>query len=241
VQVRDGTNAVTATASVAIRNVAPSVGPVEVRLTGDADVVLRVAGEKYHDVSAILYRNGTAVGNATIVRLPGSPDAQSARLGHVRASDGIYSVQVVYTPEDDPPNGQTWGATPAWIVLDQGTVQTSLHHTFNARHPDTWVWSVGDLGGYLEPSGLTFAVSVRDPGSDDLVLAWDFGDGGIETQIFLANPATGPDPYPSPDVNPRSITAIATHSYAAAGTYEVKLTVSDDDGGIAVITLTVTG
>ena len=231
----------TATTSVTVANVPPRIDTIRVTAVhAGADVWVRVAGEKFHDVTAVLFRNGTAIGNATITRRPGSPDAQSARVGRIDAANGTYSMEVSYAPENDPVNGKPWGATPAWIVLDAGSVQTSLHHTFNARHPDTWTWSVDDLGQHLEDSSVALTVGVDDPGSDDLTLAWEFGDGESETQVFLADPASGPDPFPSPELNPRSIVATASHAYAISGTYVVTLTISDDDGGAIVRTAVVT-
>jgi PKD repeat protein len=60
---------------------------------------------------------------------------------------------------------------------------------------------------------LTFTGSAYDPGlADSHSYAWDFGDGISATgSLTLA------------------------HSYAASGTYNVTLTVADDDGGLGVI------
>jgi len=136
-------------------------------------------------------------------------------------------------------NGQVWGATPTWLILEQGGTEKRLYHTFNARHEDTWVWTV-DLSAYLGASGVDLTANATDPGSDDLTLSVDWGDGTVEVFEFPNDPAVFPDPDPSPEANPRSITATATHEYAAAGRYWITVTVEDDDGGSAVMTMPVT-
>ena len=46
----------------------------------------------------------------------------------------------------------------------------------------------------------------------------------------------GPDPYPSPGgISPFTATDSARHIFPVAGNFDVRLTVSDDDGGRAEI------
>jgi len=229
----------TDTLHVSVANVAPAIGPVNVTVTGEADLVLRVAGEKFHDVTATLTCGGNITSTATIVRTRGSPDAQSKSLGTVSPTLGRCDAEVVYTPLDDPVNGQVWGATPAWLILAQDGNETRLHHTFNVRHADTWVWTVEDLGPYVAPAGVELRFTATDPGSDDLAVTVDWGDGTIDTFLFPNNVSVVPDPDPSIEVNPRAITATATHAYPAAGTYTITVTVADDDGGVATASLSV--
>ena len=71
----------------------------------------------------------------------------------------------------------------------------------------------------LSSSGLTVTPTntSSDPDGDSLTYAWDWGDSSA------ASSGTSP-----------------SHTYAAAGTYSVKLTASDGRGGSAVKTLSVT-
>jgi hypothetical protein len=78
-----------------------------------------------------------------------------------------------------------------------------------------------------------------DPGSDDLTFTWEFEFGPTITKIFYNN-GMGLDSHPSPEINPMDIIESASHVYGDNGVFAVILTVEDDDGGIAVITLNVT-
>ncbi|MFQ5909874.1 MAG: PKD domain-containing protein [Thermoplasmata archaeon] len=105
--------------------------------------------------------------------------------------------------------------------------------------PDN-IWLAKDLAdainnGELIPYALiTATVTASDPGSDDLFITWGWGDGH-ETEHVYYNDGVGPDPYPSPEINPVLVTDTANHSYASPGTYLIILTVADDDGGHVIV------
>jgi len=219
--------------NVEVHNAPPAfVGNVKAYATGD--LTLRVAGEKWHDVELRLYDNGVGVGVASVTRYPGSPDRQSATIEDVviELFNGNLVAVVEYTPWDDPISGTINGANPAWLIFTPqgGGEEIRLHHTFNVRHPETWVWTVADFFTYLVGVNLTFETTASDSGSDDLAFEWDLGDGTL-TQHLYCNSAQCPDPYPSPEVNPREITDKTVHSYDSPGIYTTTLRVSDDDGG----------
>ncbi len=231
------------TLSVTVANVAPAaVGTLDLTPLSTANATLRVAGEKWHDVTLVMVRDGEETGRVSIVRMPGSPDEQAATLTGVVFLEGSATVgQVLYTPEDDPVNGQPNGANPVWVTLrmDDGT-EITYHHTFNVQHPGTYVWDVDFAGVPMTGGALRASITtdVADPGSDDILISIDWGDGTIESRSYFAD-GFGPDPFPSPGGRPVSLTDLAVHEYVAAGTYLVTLTVADDDGGITVLSFTV--
>ena len=231
----DDGGSTTYSTTVDVLNVDPYfAGKVDVYAKGA--LVLRVAGEKWHDVIATIYKNGIEEMAGRIVRTPGSPDDQAITLGNVTfdlTGGDVWSAEVVYTPEDDPINGQPNGADPAWLIFrsEHGN-ESSLHHTFNVQHNDTWTWEVPDLRALLVGIPLDFQATATDPGSDDLTFTWDWGDGTPACVTTYFNDGVGPDPYPSPGgIFPFNVTDTSTHAYAMARTYSLKLTVRDDDGG----------
>jgi len=239
VRVTDGTHEVEDIANVTINNVAPSIDSF-LDPWALIDVTFRIAGEKYHDVEFFLYEDRTEIGYAYIVRYPGSPNDQAVTLYDVNISLlNRYSVLALYTPLDDPVNGEIWGSDPAWVILDfHDGNETRIHHTFNVRHQETWTWRIDNLNQYFAGHNFTFQASASDPGSDDLTFTWDWGDGSSESRMYY-NDGMGPDPYPSFDVNPMAIVDTTVHAFSAPGSYVVTLEVVDDDGGSTSISFVI--
>ncbi len=228
-QVSDGEFTDEDTASITVTNVAPIIDlrilPINVNTS------LRIAGEKWHDVSIELYEDGVLIAEGSLTRYPGSPNDQMLDLAHLSVNiSRRYSAIVRYTPEDDPVNGQPNGANPCWIILRFGDQEEVwIHHTFNVQHPETYTWEV-DLTAAILSHGLTFEATAYDPGADDLTFHWDFGDGTNITTFY-------------PNANgtyPVEITETVTHAFLSSGTFIVTLTVEDDDGGIGTATTTIT-
>jgi hypothetical protein len=236
VRVSDGVHSVKAKTRVKVYNVAPSINlSVSARNGGrNATMAVRIAGEKWHDVIVELYRNGTNITNGSLIRCPGSPNDQMLYFSnHSITSSGIYSAILRYTPKDDPVNGKPNGATPCWIILNlsNGT-QIKLHHTFKVKQKDTHIWRV-NLTEVLPYNGNssrkgTFNITVFDPGSDNITLYLDFGDGTNITKFYPNNNQTFPV----------SFNLTLFHDYTSSGTYSFILIAKDDDGGITTVKVT---
>ncbi len=238
----DDGGSITYITSVQVINVPPSVEG-EVKANAEGDLTLRVAGEKWHDVSLKLYDKGTEIASVTVLREPGNPDDQSVTIEDVSIDllNNNLSAVVEYMPLDDPINGQINGASPVWLIFTpkSGGEESRLHHTFNVQHPDTWIWTVEDFNSLLVGVDISFEATATDVGSDDLTFEWKWGDGESTSTTYF-NDGVGPDPYPSPDINPIEVTDNQKHAFLAWGTYTVELTVTDDDGGCVVQTIVLT-
>ena len=232
----------TTTVDVTIENVAPQM-TTEPMYFFNASLGLRIAGEKWHDVTIHLFEDDAEIWTATLVRYPGSPNEQMAWFENLSINlSRTYRAEVYYTPADDPVNGQIWGATPAWLVaaFEEGS-ESRIHHTFNVRHEETWFWDVGNVSDLFLGHNITFVADGTDPGSDDLMFEWDWGDGSVGTVTYY-NDGAAPDTYPSYwyGTYPFSAHCVVMHAFAGHGTYVVTVQLYDDDGGAVTTTFSIT-
>jgi hypothetical protein len=94
-------------------------------------------------------------------------------------------------------------------------------------------------GNYTAIGEITLSADFHDPGSDDIIVSIDWGDGTTHGETFY-NDGLAPDAPNSPYGNYPFNAQIATaHSYWAEGTYVLLIIVADDDGGETLITLTI--
>jgi uncharacterized repeat protein (TIGR01451 family) len=117
-----------------------------------ANFTIRIAGEKWHDVRLTLFYDGVGTDVASVTRFPGNPDDQSVTIYDVKVGviPGTFSAAITYTPWDDEINGEFWGADPCWLIITfPDGASKRLHHTFNVRHNDTWIWEIDDFTPYI--------------------------------------------------------------------------------------------
>lgn len=129
-----------------------------------------------------------------------------------------------FTPDDEGTFVVTFSAT------DDGgmTGSTSMTITGTNVAPTAAINSVTGSYPLVTTANelLTFGGSFSDPGKlDSHTATWNFGDGSSSVTPIQAGGSTN---------------LSALHSYASAGTYNVSLTVTDDDGGVGQATTSVT-
>jgi len=98
---------------IAIGNVPPSVAFVRAPYVS-LNVTFRIAGEKWHDVNATLYKDAAQISQFRVVRKPGSPDEQAIRFPEVEAETGarvaarlVYTTRQTANPTEPLPHGSS--------------------------------------------------------------------------------------------------------------------------------------
>ncbi|WP_162907711.1 S8 family peptidase [Allorhizocola rhizosphaerae] len=217
--------------------------------TDDATVtVANVAPQVVATLAPGPRREGTAITLRGTIVDPGWLDPLTATInwgdGTSQPASGVL--------ENDPPNA-TLTFTADKVYGDNGTFTITVcgFDDDTSRCGSTNVTianidptaAIDKSGAVATPGGQTIVTDahdelalsgrVTDPGSDDLIITWDFGDGGAspdKSTTSLVNPPN-PDPPLSPSVQPRDVTDNATVEYRKACVYEVTFAARDDDGG----------
>lgn len=222
----------TDTMTITVNNVDPTASAIE-GVYFPAEVTLRVAGRKDNIVKLEIGQEDTVVGSVEVTRTTGAPN--EATLYADIDLTKPYTTKLYY---DSSATGN--GANPVWFIID-GKMTKITEFVTDPQDPSTYQQSYEvDLPSLFTTSGkeLKFEGTATDPGSDDLIFTWDFGDDTpTETNVHY-NDGTVPDPYPSPwGIYPFIASDIEYHTYAAEGAYTVTLTVEDDDGGVTATTI----
>ncbi|UCE37195.1 MAG: PKD domain-containing protein [Thermoplasmata archaeon] len=221
------------TIDITVHNVAPEIDPlstyetdenVGVTLSGTAsdpgsdDLTFTWDwGDGTSDTITIYYNNGISPDPYPSPEI--NPITVTDTVSHTYGDNGVFTVTL--TVEDD----------------DNGVTQRTTTVTVNNVAP-----TIDHLLPYETDENLAVSLSghATDPGSDDLTFTWSWGDGTSDTITIYYNNGVSPDPYPSPEINPRDITDVVTHTYGDNGVFTVTLTVEDDDNGVMVVTTNVT-
>jgi len=167
-------------------------------------------------------------------------------------NDGIFDYSETI---DSAPDGAFDGMT-THIYGDDGVYTVTLKVTddIGASTTDTCDVTVYNMAPVIESFGplvvnegspITISAVVTDPGSDDLTLTWEWGDGTSPTSTVLYNDEIGPEPVYETSSNeikspagtyPYSVSDGVTHTYGDNSIYTITFTAVDDDGGVTIYT-----
>jgi subtilisin family serine protease len=215
--------------TVTVDNVAPSVnlgsdGPVPENTTVTVSGTISDPGWEESLTATIDWDDGAGpsalAGTLENVR-PHATLTFSA--SHVYGDNGTFDVEVCGA-DDDTSTCATVAVTVT-NVAPTATIDTSGAVAFPGGPA-----LVATIGEPLDVSGRS-----TDPGSDDLALSWDWDDGPPAPDVTTAylNAPPSPDPFPSPEINPRDVTDSQSHTFTGACFYEVGFAALDDDAGSA--------
>jgi len=227
----DEGNAGSNTMKVTVNNVAPTVA-AGADQTADEGATVSLAPEKFNDLgtldthtATINWGDGTPTEAGAVTETPSGPPGATAGAdgevssSHVYADNGTYTVTVTVKDDDGAPTSDSFTVTvgnvaPTVVAGEDQTVEE------------------GATVGLLAPS--TF----NDLGTlDTHTVAIDWGDGTPVENGTVTQSPFGP---PGSTDGSNGTASFGTHVYADDGNYDVKVTVTDDDGASTSDTLEVT-
>jgi serine protease len=151
------------------------------------------------------------------------PDATFSYSGsHFYGDNGTFTVRVCGRDDDSSSCASTsvtvTNVNPTSVIDKSGATIVNGQPTVIAHAG--------------QPVG--FSGRSQDPGSDDLVLTWNWADATPNTVTTYYNNGATPDPFPSPTINPRDVTDSHSHTFGDACSYLVGFSAADDDAGVSV-------
>jgi hypothetical protein len=215
------------TATVTVTNVAPTIGVSSDAPKGENTAVTvsgTISDPGWLDSlsGTISWGDGSAAAALGGTLENGRPDATLAvSASHTYGDNGTFTVQVCAADDDTNP----CTSFPVQVTNTSPTAVLDLSGAVTVNGTPTVIAHAGAAVGF---SGRS-----TDPGSDDLTLAWAWGDGTAgSSTTSLVNPPD-PDPAVSPSIQPRDVTSTLSHTFGGACAYETTFGATDDDGGTA--------
>ena len=143
---------------------------------------------------------------------------------HIYGDNGIYTVNICVSAD---------GVRTACDTLNVNVFNVAPSASIDLANATP----INGIPTFFARAGIpkNFTGHSTDPGSDDLVLHWDLGDGSAISEIIYQVNPPNPDPLLSPSVQPRGIMNIQTHTFALVYLYTIKFWVTDDDGGVSPV------
>jgi beta propeller repeat protein/parallel beta-helix repeat protein len=203
-----------ASSTVTVTNTAPTA-TLSSSFFVKVPITMRVAGQPGNSVELQIIQDGVVIASKTIVFTAGSPNEQEVSLVANIDMSKTYTGRLVFST-----GSQTSGATPVWLVIDGKKTKVATFKS-NANNPATWSQSLNiPLEGLftLANKEITFDAQATDSGADTLTFEWSFGDG---TPLVVNS-------YTSDGTT--VINDSVAHTYLQPGTYQLLLTVRDDEG-----------
>ena len=160
-------------------------------------------------------------GEGTVDSFGGTSTSQAISRSHTYGDNGTFPIRVCAA--DAYVSTCKNGSVVFTNVDPTAAIGTAGATTFNGQQ------------AFFAHAGQPIDLTGRstDPGSDDLTLTWDWGDGAPSpdvTVVSLVNPPLADLPA-SPSVQPRDETNTQTHTFGQACLYTITFGSRDDDGG----------
>ena len=227
----------TATSTVTVTNVAPTVGTITTDAPQDENSPVTISGTitdpGWADPLSATIDFGDANGAQALTgdEEHARPDGSiSYSVKHTYGDDGTFTIKVCAADDDasdicSTATAQVRNVDPTATIGEAGTTDVNGAKILIAHAG--------------EP--VAFSGRSTDPGSDDLTLRWSWDDGDPLVDVstpFLLDPPDA-DPDPSPSIDPRDVTDERSHAFGQACLFDVGFSALDDDGGAAADTISV--